>query len=252
MTPCPVTFEALNAYVDGQLVPSEELDVRRHLDLCERCRSRVDALLALKEAVAASAEVRAVPHTLRERLGSLAQPPGKRWMARFLGLAALAAAVLIAVGVSRLVGRAPQADRDRVTEALVADHLHFLQVHDAVEFASDDPAQIAAWFAEKVPFPVRVPELRSATLLGGRLCSLWGHKVALAFYQVHGKRVSLFVADETTVPAGSKLKTGCGTALGGYRVCFVPTSPTLLALVADDDQTAALLPELQALATPRL
>jgi hypothetical protein len=99
---------------------------------------------------------------------------------------------------------------------------------------------------------VYVPAFRSATLLGGRLCSLWGHKVALAFYQVHGKRVSLFVADENTVPAGTKLKSGCGAALGDYRVCFVPASPTLLAVVADEDQTAALLPELQALTPPRL
>jgi anti-sigma factor RsiW len=251
MTPCLVTFEALNAYVDGQLAPSEELDVRRHLDLCSGCRSQVEALLAVKEAVAASAEVRPVPHTLRERLASLERPPRRRRGAWLLGLGALAAAVLLAVGAARLIGRAPQADRERVIEALVADHLHFLQVHDAVEFASDDPARIAAWFADKVPFPVRLPALGSATLLGGRLCSLWGHRVALAFYLVDGKRVSLFVADEATVPAGGRLEAGCGPALADHRVCFVPASPTLLALVADESQTAALLPELQALVPPR-
>ncbi len=252
MTPCAARFEPLNAYVDGQLLPPEELDLRRHLDVCESCRAQVDTLLAMKEAVAGSAEVRPVPHTLRQQLATLAQPPGRRWRRGILAFAALAAAVFIAVGVTRLIGRARQAEPDRVIEALLADHLHFLQVQDAVEFASDDPARIAAWFAEKVPFPVRVPELRGATLLGGRLCSLWGKKVALTFYEVDGKRVSLFVADPATVPARPQPTVGCATALGDYRVCFIPTSPTLLAMVADKHQTAAILPELQALTSPRL
>lgn len=249
MTPCAARFDALSAYVDGQLAPPEELDVRRHLDVCEPCRAQVDGLLALKEAVAGSAEVRPVPHTLRERLGTLDHPRARRRTGGLVALAALAAGALIAVGVTRLIDRGRQAEpADRVIEALVADHLHFLQVQDAVEFASSDPAQIAAWFADKVAFPVRVPELRSATLLGGRLCSLWGHKVALAFYEVHGRRVSLFVADPINVPPRPQASAGCTAALGAYRVCFIPAAPTLLAMVADEGQTAAMLPELQALA----
>jgi anti-sigma factor RsiW len=252
MTPCAARFEPLNAYVDGELEPAEELDLRRHLDVCESCRAQVDGLLALKEAVAGSAEVRPVPHTLRERLATLGQPRARGWMGGLVALAALAALALIAVGVTRLSDRTRQAEPDRVIEALVADHLHFLQVQDAVELASDDPAEMAAWFADKVPFPVRVPELRSATLLGGRLCSLWGNKVALAFYEVEGTRVSLFLADPATVPARPQPAVGCVAALGNYRVCFIPAAGTLLAMVADKQQTAAILPELEALANPRL
>jgi anti-sigma factor RsiW len=252
MTPCAARFEPLNAYVDGELEPAEELDLRRHLDVCEVCRTQVDGLLALKEAVAGSIEVRPVPHTLRERLGTLGQPHPRRWTGGLVALAALAAAVFVAIGVTRLIGRARQAEPDRVVEALVADHLHFLQVEDAVELASDDPAEIAGWFADKVPFPVHVPPLRGGTLLGGRLCSLWGKKVALTFYEVEGGRVSLFVVDPATVPARPQPAVGCTATLGDYRVCFVPTSATLLAMVADKHQTAAILPELEALANPRL
>jgi anti-sigma factor RsiW len=252
MTPCAARFEPLNAYVDGELEAAEELDLRRHLDVCEVCRAQVDGLLALKQAVAGSAEVRPVPHTLRERLGTLDQRRARRWMGGLVALAALAALALIAVGVTRLADRARHAEPDRVIEALVADHLHFLQVQDAVEFASGDPARIAVWFADKVPFPVHVPRLRSATLLGGRLCSLWGKKVALTFYEVEGGRVSLFVADPAAVPARPQPTVGCTAALGDYRVCFIPTRATLLAMVADKHQTAAMLPELQALASPRL
>jgi anti-sigma factor RsiW len=248
MTPCAARFEALSAYVDGQLAPPEELDVRRHLDVCESCRAQVDGLLALKDAVAASAEVRSVPHTLRERLGTLAQPRARYRLRRLPALVmGTAAVVLIAVGALRLMSSALRPTRNPVAEALVADHLHFLQVREAVEFASDDPARIAAWFADKVPFPVHVPAPRSATLLGGRLCSLWGHKIALAFYDVHGRRVSLFVADPTAVPGGAP-PAGCAATLGDYRVCFVSAPPALLAMVADEAQTATMLPELEALA----
>jgi anti-sigma factor RsiW len=252
MTPCAARFEALNAYVDGELRPAEELDLRRHLDVCESCRAQVDGLLALKDAVAGSAEVRPVPHTLRERLGSIDQPRVRRWWGGLGALAALAAAALVVVGLTRLTDRARQAEPDRVIEALIADHLHFLQVEDAVELASNDPAEIAAWFAGKVPFPVHVPALRSATLLGGRLCSLWGKKVALTFYEVEGGRISLFVADPATVPSRRQPAPGCTDALGNYRVCFIPTSATLLAMVADKHHTATILPELEALASPRL
>src|SRR5260370_42117143 len=65
MTPrCAVEFETLSAFADGQLEPGEELDIRRHLDGCEQCRSVVDSLIGLKEAAASTVEVHPVPHSL--------------------------------------------------------------------------------------------------------------------------------------------------------------------------------------------
>ena len=241
MTPCAMSFERLNEYVDGALAAADELDVRRHLDVCPACRASVETLLGLKEAVAASAEVRPVPHTLRERLGTVGPPRARGLRPRLRRAVALAAGVLIALAAARWTLGPRHAAGDRVSEALVADHLHFLQVPDAVEVASDDPERVAAWFGDKLAFPVRLPRLESASLLGGRLCSLWGHKVALAFYEARGRRLSLFVADDATFPSAG----GCRTGLGDYRVCLVPAAGTMLAMVADHEQTAAVLPELQ-------
>jgi anti-sigma factor RsiW len=248
MTACTMLFERLNTYVDGELAPAEELDVRRHLDVCEACRHTVGSLLGLKDAVAASAEVRPVPHTLRERLGTLGARRRRASTPPLLALVGLAAAVALAVGIARWAGRPAPPIAEGVTEALVADHLHYLQVPDAIEIASSDPEHIAAWFGDKVAFPVRVPRLRSATLLGARLCSLWGHKVALTFYETRGKRVSLFVADPTTFPSTARSGGGCAPALGDYRVCLIPAAPAVLAMVADTEQTAAVLPELERMA----
>jgi anti-sigma factor (TIGR02949 family) len=249
MTSCDTTLDLLSTYVDGEIAPAEELELRRHLDVCESCRSRVETLLALKEAVAATAETRPVPYTLRERLATLSEPWTGRFLDRRVWRAGLAAGGLLVIGAAGWFMLRPQVHADIVTEALIADHVHFLQVPDAFEITSNDPRQIAAWFSNKVAFPVHLPDLQGADLLGARLCSLWNHKIALAFYAAHGKRLSFFVVDPDSFPPGYQPARGCRTALKDYHVCIIPTSSTVLALVGDKDETAAILSELEALAT---
>ena len=245
MMGCGTEFERLNAYVDAALPSADELDMRRHLDVCPGCRAAVETLLALKAVVAASADVRPVPHTLRERLAVLGGSRRHVRIARWRRVAALAAGLLVALGVGQWALGRRHAGDDRVSEALVADHLHFLQEPSALEIASDDPERVGAWFRDKVPFPVRVPRHTSATLLGGRSCALFGHPVALAFYRSGGKRLSLFIADAASFPTAGRLEGGCGAALGDYRACVLSAAPTVFAMVADREQTAAVLPELR-------
>src|SRR5262249_30639518 len=141
MTPCTASFDRLNAYVDGELLAADQLEVRRHLDVCAICTAQVESLLAIKDAVAASAELRPVPHTLRERLAAHAGA-GSRWglfRAARLGLLAAAALLAIVMAGDRWAPlpasstRALHGGSDRVIDALVADHLHFLQEPNAVE-----------------------------------------------------------------------------------------------------------------------
>ncbi len=242
MRTCEVAFETLSAYVDGELSREAELELRRHLDGCNGCPARVEGLLTIKQAVTASAEVRPVPHTLRERLGALT--PRRRRVPLTGALVALAAMVLAAVGVTEWARRQPGAAHDPATQALVADHIHYLHEPDPLQVASSDPERIAAWFDGKVPFRVEIPRLEAATLLGARLCSLRGEKVALAFYETGGKRLSLFVGDPTAFPAPPE--GGCTKVLGDYRVCLVPSASTTLAMVGDAEQAARMMPELQA------
>ena len=42
MMACNTPFDLLSAYVDGELAPPEELELRRHLDVCETCQRQVE------------------------------------------------------------------------------------------------------------------------------------------------------------------------------------------------------------------
>jgi anti-sigma factor RsiW len=253
MTTCTVPFDRLNAYVDGELLPGDELEMRRHLDVCAICATRVESLLTVKDAVAASAELRAVPHTLRERLTAPAGARSRWGRFRVARIALLAAGALLAVVLAgdrreplpASSMRAPHGGSDHVAEALVADHLHFLQEPNAVEIGSSDPDRLAVALGEKVGFPLAIPRLEGATLLGGRLCSLWGQKVALTFYEAHGKRLSLFIADRGRFPSPVIPGSRCTASIGDYRVCLLPASETVLAMVGDSEQTAAMLGALE-------
>jgi anti-sigma factor RsiW len=242
MTPCAVPLDRLSAYVDGELPAGEELAVRRHLDVCPACAITVESLLTVKDAVAASTDLRAVPHTLRERLASVTVPasPERRLTARIV----VAAGVLVIVSLTVWM-RAPQGVPDHVTETLVADHLHFLQEPAAIEIASNDPELVAASLREKVGFPFTVPPVKGAALLGGRLCSLWGQKVALTFYEARGKRLSLFIADRARFPSAVPRGSRCSAPIGDYSVCLLAAGETVFAVVGNRDQMAVLLGALQ-------
>jgi len=65
---------------------------------------------------------------------------------------------------------------------------------------------LANWFRERASFPIQIPRLSNAHLLAGRLCSLFGQRVALVFYERGGKRLSLFTLAADVVPVGVKEK----------------------------------------------
>jgi anti-sigma factor RsiW len=102
MTTCAMPFDTLSAYVDGELEAHEELEARRHLDGCERCRDIVGTLITLNEACAAATEFRPVPHGLRERLPMQAPPQGRRRNRALIWIPLTAAALLAAVVYARL------------------------------------------------------------------------------------------------------------------------------------------------------
>ena len=246
MTRCEVSFETLSAYVDGELDASRELELRRHLDGCDRCREGVDALQGLKELVTSAAEIRPVPHTLRESTKAAAvrrKPRRASWLL-WPTTAAVMVGLFILAGIRDWLTGSRPTSTDLLVTALITDHSRYLSSPDAIQVASSDPRRIAAVFESETGFPIELPHLSSANLLGARFCRLLGHKGVLSFYESRGKRFSLFVLDKTVLPNGEFNANECRSA-GAFEVCLIPDAPQLLAMVGDKDQAQLFLPELE-------
>lgn len=252
MTSCTKTLEELNVYLDSELGPEEAQAFQHHLDTCASCREQVRILAVLEDAVRRSAEISAVPQTLREYVSAL--PRHSRWS--FLGKSPIVKTLLAFTSLLVVAGSASwwwqqngaKSRHEEIAQVLVADHIHYLQVPDALEIASTDPAIIAAWFRERVPFPVQTPRFHDGRLLGGRLCSLLGHQAALVFYERGGKRLSLFTLATDAVPLGEREKRQaadrenpqCLRTFGKYALCLMGSEDAVLAIVGEEPETQDL------------
>ena len=70
--------------------------------------------------------------------------------------------------------------------------------------------QVKKWYADKVDFPVRVPQLckqAACTLRGGRLASIGDKQAAYLVYDVNGDKVSVFIFDASDLPIETRRKT---------------------------------------------
>src|SRR2546425_1387239 len=141
MTRCEVPFETLSAYVDGELDDSRELELRRHLDGCDRCREAVDAIQGLKELVTSAAEIRPVPHALRDSTKAIAVRRKPRRAYWFLGptTAAVMVGLLILAGARDWLTISRGSSADLLVNALIIDHSRYLGSPNAIQVASSDP-----------------------------------------------------------------------------------------------------------------
>ncbi len=245
MSRCEYPFETLSAYVDAELDSHVELEVRRHLDACELCRNTVATLIGLKQAVATAADIRPVPHGLRQRLGQFARSSRSRRLRISVWAAvAAAAALLVTFGIGRWSAQSKGSVGDLLARALIEDHERYLEIPDAIQVVSSDPRRIADSFNSRVGFPIELPQLSGASLLGARFCWLRGHKALLSFYESNGRRFSVFVLDKNALPEEGMPKDRCRTS-GKYEACLLRAAPELLAMVGDRQQTQAVLPQLE-------
>lgn len=249
MTLCTKTLEDISAYFDGELELEEERAFQRHLSICSSCQEKVKVLAMLEEAVIRSAEVSFVPQPLHEYISSLSRRSRWSFLISPWAVRAVLVSILAVVGLTSWWWQySGERRHEEIAQVLVADHVHYLQVHDALEISSTDPAEVAEWFRERIPFSVRIPHVPNARLLGGRLCSPLGQRAALVFYEQAGKRLSVFILPAHAIPAGEKEQMQganrntphCMSTFGQYTLCVVGSEDVVHALVAEGPETEEL------------
>jgi anti-sigma factor RsiW len=242
MTGCRVTFEELNLFVDGELGAGAELEMRRHVEVCEPCAERVAALSGLKTAVAASAAPEPLPpaHAHAVRSGTARVRPPRLWRFGVAALATLVVAMLAGAIASRTSFRSSPADP--FTTALIADHIHYAHHPERLQVSEADSGALSRWFASRLPFRPSIPHLPDAKVVGGRLCTLKGNRFALAFLDHGGEPISVFVGAASDLTpearrswASAAVRRRCHDAMEGYRVCYERRGSQVIAIVAPED-----------------
>jgi anti-sigma factor RsiW len=236
-------FEALSAYADDSLPELESATVVGHLQSCPSCRARLDELRWLKDAVRSTALPAEASEEFRTRLAAAAARSRRR--RRSLRLGTLAAGVAVVLAALLVV---PPFVRDRRAMAeLIGDHVGITVTREeAFDIAGGDPRELERWFTGKIDFPLHIPPLPAARLVGARLCDIAGRHIPLASYELGTRRVSMFV--ERT--GRTSPRTTCEEQVHGFTVCRRTVAGIEYLLVSDYPAseaggilTAALGPE---------
>jgi len=228
-------------YLDGALRGQELEDFRAHLEICANCSENLEAEQALSGLLRRSRPLYSAPPALRSRLSTViaeraAATPSRSRAGLYdrvpqtlrLGLAGLArpfsrprafvpALLLLAVFLILVPNVVRHVRAESYVQAAMASHRSSLDGRLPPEFRSSSPESVTAWFADKVPFPFRLPNSGSVPdstpayqLIGARVVSYRGNPDALVTYQKQAEKISLLVApsDSAVVAGGDTIRSG--------------------------------------------
>ena len=226
---CDRIADLLSPYVDGELAPGDRSEVDAHLAGCASCSGQVAAGRSLKHAIARLASREEPPGAVRAHVESFRFGSSGLRITSHRRLAAVALAVGLLAAAAYAV-RSYKSRANLLGDELVSDYLRSLPEVRPVEVASNDPREVARFFSGKTPFNPVVPALPSASLLGGRLCTVAGRRVELLFY-THGasrRTFSIFVCDHPVGDLGCREHHGhhvCGRRFGNLTILAVGEIP---------------------------
>jgi mycothiol system anti-sigma-R factor len=238
MSPCDDYSVKILRYLDNDLRGQELHDFRNHLETCADCRANVEAEHALSHLLHRTRPLYSAPAALRSRVSAdlqhaeskptrvdfyqgavqilqrdLVDPVRRVFSVRVLALAVLLLGFLLAF-VPNVIRQARAAS---YVETAVAAHRSYLDGDRPLELRSRSPELVAAWFADKVPFPFRLPNAQSTPngtpayrLTGAGLVNYRGNKAALVAYEKEGGKISLVVASSEAAPVagGDEVRSG--------------------------------------------
>jgi anti-sigma factor RsiW len=200
----------LDAYVDGELNPTEAGAMARHLRECAACASEVLERVQMKRSVQMAGKRYAASAELRNRIQKkISTKPHREtgWFWKILAVPALSV-IILSLAVAFYVRR--ESERRQQLYSELADlHVSTLASTTQVDVVSTDRHTVKPWFQGKIPFTFNLPDLQGTefTLLGGRVTYLGQTPGAHLIYQLRKHEVSVFIFQDrgeaaTSLPSG--------------------------------------------------
>jgi anti-sigma factor RsiW len=238
--------DTLNAFIDGELPPTEQQGIDHHLTTCHACTLRVLTATQLKAATArAGQRYTPTPEALTRLTNQLQSQSQTKLLAppqspltkparilpfRPIAWSALAAAIVLAVS---LVGWHQLHQTNTLAAELLDQHLATLSTAAAPQVISTDRHTVKPWFQGRLPFSFNLPDAEAlppdTTLKGADLTYLNGQPAAQLLFTIHKHQVSVFLTQATHSPTLTTLpNTRAGFTL------HTATTPDLKIIAVSD------------------
>jgi anti-sigma factor RsiW len=196
---CDEARQSLDAFVDGQLELTPQLDMETHLAECVSCQAEADRLTNRRLLLRANMPVYKAPPELKAKVCAALRKqdqPKLRWFAEHGRQLAYAAALIVlsCALVWTWFSLSPSKNKELITEA-ISNHSRSLLISHLVDCASADQHTVRPWFNGKLDYSPPVADLTQAgyTLVGGRVDILEQRPVAVIVYQRGKHVINLFV-----------------------------------------------------------
>ena len=245
---CKNLQELVHRFVDDELPAELRSEAEAHMAECAACQRMIDEERTWQQAIRRSAPYYTAPPDLRRRIGEIARLPTRPPRAAVWRGWAVAASLLLAVGLSSgathywdgLAGRAGEAP---VAEQVVASHVRSLMAEHLTDVASTDQHTVKPWFHGKLDYAPPVDDFAAEgfPLVGGRLDYIEHRPVAALIYRRAQHPINLFV-----LPAKDGDDAARFTTESGYNIaCWTENGMTFWAVsdvaAADLQEFAKLL-----------
>jgi anti-sigma factor RsiW len=240
----------LNAFIDGELPPTERQGMEQHLTTCHACTLGVLSATQLKASTARAGHRFAPPPEALARLTAQlrsqsqlqtktqtqttpqqqTETPARLYFIRPAAWASLAAAILLTI--SLLSWR--QLHQTNILAAELLDqHLATLSSAATPQVISSDRHTVKPWFQGRLPFSFNLPDAAAlppdTTLKGADLTYLNGQPAALLLFTIHKHEVSIFLTQRSTNPTLSTLPGG----RAGFTIHTATTPDLRIVAVCD-------------------
>ena len=210
----------LEAYIDGELELTRQLDLEVHLAACATCKNAAESAIDFGSMIRMYMPIYKAPPKLKARIRAALRKECRSqldWLSNFRQLLAIAAAIVVLglllawAWIAFSHGR----DQELISEA-VSDHWRSLLVNHLLDITSSDQHVVGSWFTGKFPYSPPVADLTQAgyKLVGSRIDLLANSPVAAIVYEHENHFINVFVW-----PVGDRAIDFDVQSHEGYSLC---------------------------------